>query len=70
MYTVRHPLSRDILLGIFDMFRRPLGWSCSYCAAQLVARMSERKKPKHCDWEDDADCTESAVSLDTLVGLT
>ena len=46
LYTVGHPLSRDILLSIFDMFSRPLGWCCSYCAAQLVTGTSVRKHNK------------------------
>ena len=36
MYTLFCPLSRDILIIIFDMFHRPLGWYCGYRAAQLV----------------------------------
>ena len=41
-----YTLSRDVLLNIFDMFHRPLGGHCSYCAAQLVTRTSERKEEK------------------------
>ena len=43
-YTVWHPIMCDILLSIFDMFLRPVGWYCSYCAAQLVTGTSERKQ--------------------------
>ena len=45
MYTLGCPPSRDVLLNSFDMFCRPLGWYCSYCAAPLVTGTSERK---HC----------------------
>ena len=34
-YTVWRPLSRDILLSIFEMFHWPLGCFRSNCAAQL-----------------------------------
>ena len=33
-------------LSIFDMFHRPLGWYCSYCAAQLVTGTSKWKENK------------------------
>ena len=47
--------SRYILWGVhsvmtfcisFDMFHGPLGWYCSYCAAQSVSRTSKRKQYK------------------------
>ena len=38
-YTMRHPLSRDILQSMFHRF-------CSYCAAQLVTRTSEKTQNK------------------------
>ena len=44
IYKVFCPLSRDVLKSFFDMFHRPLGWYCSYCAAQLVTGTYDRKQ--------------------------
>ena len=46
MYTVWRPLSRDILLSVFEMFHRPLGRHSSCCAAQLVTETSDKKQKK------------------------
>ena len=44
-YSLHHPLSREILLGISDMFGWPEGWYCSYCAAQWPGSVSLISRP-------------------------
>ena len=51
LYTVRHPLSRDVLLIIFDMFHRQFGW---YRSGDR--KLLNENKTKHRDWVDDANC--------------
>ena len=46
IYTLGRPLSRDVLLTIFDMIYRPLGRYCSHCTAQFVTGTSVREHNK------------------------
>ena len=42
-YRVGRPLRRDVLLSMFYMFHRPLGWYCNHCADKLVSGTSKSK---------------------------
>ena len=48
-YTVWHPLGHILSLN-FDMFHWPVGWYCSYCAAQLVTGTWYTKQNLMTEW--------------------
>ena len=59
IYTLRHPLSRDILQIIFDMFHQPSGNYCILCSPIGKGKFQKKrqeKKRKHSDCVDAPQC--------------